>query len=63
MGFWIMIISGLLGLILIILGFSRKISKVTRYLLLCVGLIIIVFAILLATPQGAELLQQLNFIR
>lgn len=59
MGFWIMIISCLIGLIFIILSLSKKLSKKTECLLLVCGIIFILFAIFLATPQGAEFLSLL----
>lgn len=62
MGFWIMIISCLIGLIFIILSRSKKLSKKVKYLLLVCGIVFILFAIFLATPQGADFCNRLNWI-
>ena len=49
MGFWIMIASFFLGLIIFVLSFQKKVRRSwLQYLLLFVGLFLIFFAIKLA---------------
>ncbi len=54
MGFWIMSLFALVGIILIWQGSIRH-TKFSRLLLIIIGGLSLLFAILLATPQGAEL--------
>ncbi|MFD1126393.1 hypothetical protein ACFQ22_13690 [Lentilactobacillus raoultii] len=56
MGFWIMVLSGLIGLTLVRVSFDRHFSNDSRRLWAVLGIILVTFAILLATPWGADML-------
>ncbi|TLQ18641.1 hypothetical protein FEZ41_08655 [Lentilactobacillus parafarraginis] len=56
MGFWIMILSGLIGLEMLHLGFNKRAQKPLRPVLVGIGIILMAFAIYVATPLGADLI-------
>lgn len=54
MGFWVMCLSALLGLILIVLGFSSQIkqrSLALKWGLVIIGVVLILFAVFLGLPH------------
>ncbi|MBA1393632.1 hypothetical protein EQ500_07090 [Lactobacillus sp. XV13L] len=50
MGFVIMILSLLVGLVLLVVGYENK----SRRMLLSLGLVLVLFAVFLASPQGSD---------
>lgn len=55
MGFWIMVSSALIGIGLTYYGLKRTRNHDLKWLCTVLGVVLIVFAIIIATPQGAEL--------
>ena len=65
MGFWIMILSLVIGIALIVMAFKPDFSNTKNVLLLkasltVLGAILVVFAVFLATPFGAEIIMELT---
>lgn len=65
MGFWIMILSLVIGIALIAMAFKRDFSNTKKVSLLKASLIVIgaalvVFAVFLGTPFGAEVVMKLT---
>lgn len=65
MGFWIMILSLVIGIALIVMAFKRDFSNTKNVLLLkasltVLGAILVVFAVFLATPFGAAIIMELT---
>ena len=56
MGFWIMTVTFLAGVIFIALGISKTRTIFLKISMVIIGLLLICFAIFLATPFGADLL-------
>lgn len=65
MGFWIMILSLVIGIALIVLAFKRDFSNTKNVLLLkasltVIGAALVIFAVFLGTPFGAEIIMELT---
>jgi threonine/homoserine/homoserine lactone efflux protein len=63
MGLWITIITAFIGLELIVYGFRQKDRAAVKWILAAIGLVLILFAIWVATPQGTELISHLNWFK
>lgn len=59
MGFWIMIALFIIGAILVCLNFITNFSHFIKKLLLLLGIILIIVAIFVATPFGANFIMQI----
>lgn len=59
MGFWIMIALFIIGTILVCLNFITNFSHFIKKLLLLLGIILIIVAIFVATPFGANFIMQI----
>ena len=59
MGFWIMIALFIIGAILVCLNFITSFSHFIKKLLLVLGIILIIVAIFVATPFGANFIMQI----
>ncbi|MCI1659254.1 MAG: hypothetical protein LKI43_05965 [Lactobacillus delbrueckii] len=55
MGFWIMLLSGLIGLALVIYAFKKELPKGQKIAFWVIGAILLVFAVALALPNGLQL--------
>lgn len=55
MGFWIMLLSGLIGLGLVIFGVEKELPKEQKIAFWVIGAILLVLAIALALPNGLQL--------
>lgn len=55
MGFWIMLLSGLIGLGLVILGVEKELPKGQKFAFWVIGAALLVFAVALALPNGLQL--------
>ena len=54
MGFWVMILSAIVGIILIIIGFNKKIaerSSFYKWALIILGVALLLFAVILGLPH------------
>ncbi len=60
MGFWVMILSLVFGAILIYLSLDSKFSKLAKRISFIVGFLLIVGAIFIATPTGAEFVMKIT---
>lgn len=65
MGFWIMILSLVIGIALIVMAFKRDFSNTKNVLLLkasltVIGAALVIFAVFLGTPFGAEIIMELT---
>ena len=65
MGFWIMILSLVIGIVLIVMAFKRDFSNTKNVLLLkasltVMGAALVIFAVFLGTPFGAEIIMELT---
>lgn len=55
MGFWIMLLSGLIGLGLVIFGVEKELPKGQKTAFWLIGAILLVFAVALALPNSLQL--------
>ncbi|MFR0600676.1 hypothetical protein [Lactobacillus equicursoris] len=55
MGFWIMLLSGLVGLALVIYAFKKELPKGQKIAFWVIGVALLVLAIALALPNGLQL--------
>lgn len=55
MGFWIMLVSGLIGLGLVIFGVEKDLPKGKKIAFWVIGAALLVFAVALALPNGLQL--------
>lgn len=55
MGFWIMLLSGLIGLGLVIFGVEKELPKGQKFAFWVSGAALLVFAVALALPNGLQL--------
>lgn len=55
MGFWIMLLSGLIGLGLVIFGVEKELPKGQKFAFWLIGAILLAFAVALALPNGLQL--------
>lgn len=65
MGFWIMILSLVIGIALIVMAFKLDFSNTKNVLLLkasltVIGAALVIFAVFLGTPFGAEIIMELT---
>lgn len=65
MGFWIMALSFIIGIALIVIAFRRDFSNTKKVSLLkasikALGAVLVVFAVFIATPFGAEVIMKLT---
>ncbi|MCD5483402.1 hypothetical protein LOB94_09025 [Lactobacillus delbrueckii subsp. bulgaricus] len=54
-GFWIMLLSGLIGLALVIYAFKKDLPKGKKIAFWLIGAALLVFAVALALPNGLQL--------
>lgn len=54
MGFWIMLLSGLIGLGLVIFGVEKDLPKGEKIAFWLIGAALLVFAVGLALPNGLQ---------
>lgn len=54
-GFWIMLLSGLIGLGLVIFGVEKELPKGQKTAFWLIGAALLVFAVALALPNGLQL--------
>ncbi|MGN1406755.1 hypothetical protein [Lactobacillus sp.] len=55
MGFLLMLVSGIVGLALVILAFKKDLSKGQKWTFGIIGVLLVAFAIALALPNGLNL--------
>lgn len=60
MGFWVMILALISGAVLIYFSFAGQLSKLTKKIAFVAGFLLIVGAIFIATPTGAELMMKIT---
>ena len=60
MGFWVMILALISGAVLIYFSFDSKFSKLAKRISFVVGFLLIVGAIFLSTPDGAEFVMKIT---
>ncbi|APR07446.1 hypothetical protein FAM21834_01319 [Lentilactobacillus parabuchneri] len=56
MGFYIMFVLAIFGIFILVYGFKQKERPAVRNIFVGVGVMILIFAILAATPWGADIL-------
>lgn len=55
MGFWMMLLSGLIGLGLVIFGVEKDMPKGQKIIFWGIGAALLIFAVALALPNGLQL--------
>lgn len=63
MGLWIMIITAFIGLELVVYGFRQKDRPAVKWIMVAIGIVLVLFAIWVATPQGSDLINHLNWFK
>ena len=60
MGFWVMILSLIFGAVLIYFSFASRFSKTIKYITFLAGFLLLVGAIFIATPDGADFIMKIT---